>query len=303
MAGVLRLHMSRGRFLRRLRDLPGTLTGRVPDNTGIVPAIMMAGAIAVLTRLYEHTMRLAKGGIGDDGIRWKPLKPSTLILRRKVTTKSAISRLVSEIRKEGPARRRLFLKQLKSARKVFTEPRQRRIALRILGKMKGSSKSRQTMSDKRYKELYRLLTMKPPKPVRRPKKTTPAAHKLYDHLDEVRRRKYEKRLKVITFAAAGALILIDTMRMVGAFSPGYSGPDQKREVGPGGFTIDNNVEQFKFHQSDEPRKLGKDGNPILPRRNCIPDVTPDSWIEDAMEAMVAVLAGTDTMKRYFEGAA
>lgn len=294
---TLRLQMTRPEFVARLRDFPGTFTGRVPDTSRIVEPVVMAGALAMLARLYAHAMRLARGGTGDDGIRLEPLKAPTLALRQKVTTKSALSRLVSEVRKQGPARRKLFLTQLKRARTVFSDARQRRVTLSILRRIKP------TITEKRYNELFKLLHSKPPKLSRRPKNASPRQNALYDRLDTIKLKKYQKKLNVFAFAAAGALILYDSGRMVGAFSPAYQGGDQKREVKPGGFTLGNNVDYFVFHQSDEPRKLGKDGKPRLPRRNLIPDVIPDSWIRDARDAMTAVMGSADILRRYFEGAA
>lgn len=293
---TLRLQMDRPTFVKRLYELPGTLSGRISDTSNILEPVLMAGALAVLYRLHQHAQRLTQGGTGDDGTKLEPLKPSTLILRKKVTTKAALGRLVSEIRKQGSTRRRLFLTQLKRARQVFSDIRQRRVALGILRKMKPS------IPDKRYNELLKLLKSKPPAPVRRSNNASARRNELYDRLDAARLRKYQQRLNVVAFAAAGALILVDTTRMITAFSPSYSGSDQKREVGKGFFEIDNNVEYFKFHQSDEPRKIGKDGKPVLPRRNLIPDIIPQAWIDEAREAMMDVLGSVQTLKRYFEGA-
>lgn len=296
---TLQLNMTREAFLKRLRDLPGTLTGRVPDNTGIVPAIVMAGALAMLARLYHHAETLTRGGTGDDGTVLQPLAPSTLMLRRQVTTKGALRRMVSEIKKQGPTRRRLFLTQLKRARSLFTDERQRKVALHILERMRqpfGNTTPKPAMTDARYIKLKKLLESRPPKMKK---------HWAMNDPDDQRRLKaYQRKLNLVTFAAAGALILIDTGRLLGAFSPAYDGPDQEREVKPGGFKLDNNVEYFKYHQSDAPRKISKStGKPRLPRRNLIPDIIPHSWIEDARDAMAEVLGMPETIKRFFQGAA
>ena len=294
---TLRLRMSRAQFMERLRELPGTLAGTIPDRFGIVEPVIMAGALAMLTRLDQHVQKLTHGGIGDDGTQLEPLKAPTLVLRRKNTSKAALGRLVAEVRKQGASRRRLFLTQLKRARTVFSDKKQRRVALGILRKMKP------TIPEKRYSELLKLLSTKPPKLSRRPKNTSPQNNERYDRLDAIKMRRYERKLNVVAFAAAGALILIDTARMVGAFSPSYTGPDQKREIRPGSFELDNNVEYFKYHQSDQPRQAGPDGKPKLPRRNLIPDIIPAEWVKDARDAMVEALGKVGTLKQFFEGAA
>lgn len=67
----------------RLRQLPGVLSGRVPDPTGAAESIRQAVGIEALSILKEAYVAKARGGTDEAGIRWAPLDPKTIAYGRR----------------------------------------------------------------------------------------------------------------------------------------------------------------------------------------------------------------------------
>lgn len=65
-----------------IRRLPAILAGREPDPIGIARDIQMRAGLALLQEISRDFMTKARGGTGRDGIKWKPLHPSTIARRR-----------------------------------------------------------------------------------------------------------------------------------------------------------------------------------------------------------------------------
>jgi len=69
-----------------LRRLPAALAGRAPDPLGIARGIQLRLGVALLSKIQQAFIVKSRGGTGDDGIRWAPLKPQTIAQRRTTRT-------------------------------------------------------------------------------------------------------------------------------------------------------------------------------------------------------------------------
>lgn len=63
--------------------LVNMLTGREPDSLGIAQGVHTTIGFAALTDIQEDFLRKARGGVGEDGVKWKPLSPKTLAYSRR----------------------------------------------------------------------------------------------------------------------------------------------------------------------------------------------------------------------------
>ena len=74
------------RFAPRIREMtrsiPGILSGRLADTTGLVRGLHMRVGVAALSVLKEAFIVKARGGTDEAGIKWAPLSPITLARRR-----------------------------------------------------------------------------------------------------------------------------------------------------------------------------------------------------------------------------
>lgn len=73
---------SRADLRRLLRRLPRLLSGDEPDSHGVVRGVQLRLGVALLSKVQQAYREKARGQRGDDGIQWKPLKPSTMARRR-----------------------------------------------------------------------------------------------------------------------------------------------------------------------------------------------------------------------------
>ena len=62
--------------------LGGILSGRLPDEARVGEGFRSAIGFGALTDIKEAFVTKARGGRDEMGIRWKPLKPSTIANRR-----------------------------------------------------------------------------------------------------------------------------------------------------------------------------------------------------------------------------
>lgn len=66
-----------------LRSVPAILAGHAPDPYGIARALQLRLGVALLSKIQQAYVAKARGGRGDDGIQWRPLKASTVAGRRR----------------------------------------------------------------------------------------------------------------------------------------------------------------------------------------------------------------------------
>ena len=75
---------SRAELRALLGTLPAMLAGRARDPSGnqIVRQMQLRLGVALLSQVQQDYVAKARGGVGKDGIKWKPLAPQTLARRR-----------------------------------------------------------------------------------------------------------------------------------------------------------------------------------------------------------------------------
>lgn len=280
MSVTIRVRGTRAQVVQRLLQIGPTLSGAIRDVQAVVPEAFVAMGLAVLGLVHAHYDRLSQGGQGDDGTVWPELSPVTLGLRDKNTTPKAIAGLMSEVAKAPDYRRRMFERNLNKMKALFTPSSDgervnskaiRTKALRILELMKPY------LTEKRYERTRKQLKLLGPK-------------------QEKKRKEFFSR---VANAAAGALILRDSGRLFNSLSPILRPDnDQVLKTVPGLCEIGTNVEYAGYHQSNEPRKLKKDGTPVLPRRNFLPDIVPGEWLKEAARTLKQTIATPSFLIRF-----
>lgn len=264
------------KVLWKVANLPRYLSGELADDTGAIREALTAVGMVTLANIHDHFDVLSQGGVGHDGTQWEQLSVVTLALRQKDKGGAAISRLVTELTgnksKVGTGRRRMFLRNAQRMRQFYergANKAARRRALKIL------KLSKPYISETRYnntkKELERIGSNKP------------VARKTINRL---------------IFAAASALILRDTNDLFNSLEPVLGAMGQFFELGPGWVEVGTKKDYAKYHQSPEPRQLKADGTPILPRRPFIPDIIPNTWYDDAVNALTTVLGDARWMVKF-----
>jgi hypothetical protein len=266
---------NRSQALAKVRELVGMLSGRVPDK-GIAEGLLTRMGMALLGDVQESFVVKSQGGIGADGIKWAPLSPTTLALRRKATSQKIADRLIKQFKSLPIARKILIKKNYQALYRLYRAEgmsdqrslRARKYALRILELTKKS------MAPGRYSKLKAELSKDLPK----------------------------DRAKRTAWVGAFALILRDTGRLLNSLSPQIASPDRILRVMPGAFSVGSNVSYFRYHQSDKPRRLKRDGSPKLPRRQILPDQgkpIPAPWWADIKESLAQGLADPGLWQRHF----
>jgi hypothetical protein len=79
-------------------------TGKAQDPTGLGAAITIRAGNALLSKVQQAFVVKARGGVGEDGIKWAPLAPSTVAARlRKAglpgTKGAAVAKVIKAARK------------------------------------------------------------------------------------------------------------------------------------------------------------------------------------------------------------
>lgn len=286
MTVTIRVRGTREQVKARLRQIGPTLAGVVRDIQSVVPEVFLAMGMAMLGCVHAHYDRLSQGGTGDDGTVWPELSPVTLGLRDKVTTPKAIRDLMSEVSKAPAYRQRMFQRNLAKMSAVFET-----------GASDDGSKKFGAVV--RARALKILELMKPHITEARYDRTKRQLELLSERGKPNRKGKKEYFERVAT-AAAGGLILRDTGRLFNSLNPMLKVPnDTVAKITPGAIEVGTNVEYAPFHQSDAPRKMKKDGSgPVLPRRNFIPDVTPDAWVKEVAATLKDTLASPAFLVRF-----
>ncbi len=75
-------HGSRAQLRQVLGSLPSILAGRVADPLRIARGLQLRVGVALLSRVQQAFVVKSRGGTGDDGIKWKPMKPASIAQRR-----------------------------------------------------------------------------------------------------------------------------------------------------------------------------------------------------------------------------
>lgn len=73
---------SREQLRKLLADVPKILAGHAPDPLGIARGLQLRLGVALLSKVQQAFIVKSRGGTGDDGIKWPPLKPETIAQRR-----------------------------------------------------------------------------------------------------------------------------------------------------------------------------------------------------------------------------
>lgn len=63
--------------------LVGMLSGREPDRAGLARGVCMTLGYAALSDIKADYVRKARGGVGEDGVKWPPLSPKTIAYNRR----------------------------------------------------------------------------------------------------------------------------------------------------------------------------------------------------------------------------
>lgn len=79
---IVRFRGSRAELVTLLRTLVDAVTGAGPDRLAVARPVLARGAVALLSRIQGAFVQKARGGVGDDGIQWEPLKRKTIAARR-----------------------------------------------------------------------------------------------------------------------------------------------------------------------------------------------------------------------------
>jgi hypothetical protein len=88
---AVRFQGSRAELVTLLRSVTAAVSGSGPDRDAVAAAVLTRGAVALLSQIQTAFVVKARGGTGSDGIKWKPLAPSTIARRR--TSRSELRRL------------------------------------------------------------------------------------------------------------------------------------------------------------------------------------------------------------------
>lgn len=268
---------------QKIQDLPHVISGRVPDSTGAVHWLLLRVGMVVLDLVKDAYVTKSEGGTDQMGIKWEPLSPVTLILRRTRTGAKTITRLKNQLKKGT-------MKQRKAMRGLVKEQHERLKAI-IYGKTKedraARSRAKRILEKKFAKGLIRRTEYLEKKKV-------------------LEGKAKPQKLKDLAIAGAFAMILRDTGRLLNSLSPAGASGDTILLAGPGWIECGSRVDYMKYHQSAAPRALKKDGTPRLPRRQILPDDVgqfPAEWWAKINDAFQSGLKSKEFWLMYLGGMA
>ncbi|HMP07287.1 MAG TPA: hypothetical protein PJ982_13120, partial [Lacipirellulaceae bacterium] len=146
---------TRRQLVELLKKLPKVLAGKVYDQGGATAGVLKAMGLELLGKVQDAFEKKSTGGTDDLGVKWEPLAPATLALRRKNSGGSVVERLKRDFNKMGRDQRRLVATHYHrllslyraSAAKSTASASARRSARRILEFM------RPTIAPGRYAKL------------------------------------------------------------------------------------------------------------------------------------------------------
>ena len=102
-----------------IRSLTGMLTGKAPDTLGIAQGVFLSIGFAALGDIQRDYVVKSRGGVGEDGIQWEPLKPATIAARRLGPKDKKLPHIAERLAKEKEA--------AKAARASFEEQAKARL--------------------------------------------------------------------------------------------------------------------------------------------------------------------------------
>ncbi len=255
----------------RIRELPDVLSGRAPDPGGCVPILLNRVGLIVLGKVKEGYIQASQGGADAWGTPWPALSPTTLALRRIVTTPKAIARAKERFKKFSPEHQALVREHEQRITKALYSHAGKKAAIRVLQKKRRAG----TITQQEYAKKVKLI-------------------------EGQTKADAKARAKAVV-AGAYALILRDTGRLLNSLSPSFAGnADQILRTGPGFVEVGSNVQTdtglplLALHTSPKARKQKRDGTgDVLPRRKVIPDDTadiPSPWMEAIRKEVAATLS-------------
>lgn len=101
------------------RSLAGILTGKQPDTLGIARGVFLSIGFAALGDIQRDFVVKSRGGTGEDGVKWEPLKPATIAARRVGPKDKKLSHIAERLAAEKEA--------TKESRKRFDERAKERL--------------------------------------------------------------------------------------------------------------------------------------------------------------------------------
>lgn len=241
------------------------LTGREADDQGVARGVHTAIGFAALTDIQEDYLRKARGGTGEDGVKWPPLSPKTLAYSRRFGKgeKTALKKAagLGAHHKYGPGQNKGLLtkEQLKRWKQIFAS------------------------------RLNRLLLSLPPKQAK-----AQAAQIAWATL---KREGAKTMLEV--YGNRQVEILRDTGVLFNSLSPGQlgggatgvtytppssdGGAEQVFALISNGVIVGTNVEYASAHQNGDPSR-NLPARPFLPVGE-VPAVWEERWLDVATQAL------------------
>lgn len=73
---------SREQLRHLLAAVPHILAGQAADPQGIARGLQLRLGVALLSKVQQAFIVKSRGGVGDDGIQWAPMKPASIAQRR-----------------------------------------------------------------------------------------------------------------------------------------------------------------------------------------------------------------------------
>lgn len=98
-----------------LRSIPAILAGHKPDP-GFAEDIRLRLGVALLSQIQQDFLTKAQGGMGRDGIKWKPLSPYTIARRRKGPADKKSLTLKAKTRHLSASEKKEFMREYRKVR-------------------------------------------------------------------------------------------------------------------------------------------------------------------------------------------
>jgi hypothetical protein len=255
------LKASRSEGVAMIRDFVAAITGAPNRFSYAAESVMTAIGFAALGDIHQDFVRKARGGVGEDGVRWPPLSPKTLAYSRRFGSgeKSRLKKAAG-LGRANNQRGLLTAQQNKRWKRVYGQSLARFAASMDIG----SAKAR-------------------------------AAQVAWATL-----KKEGARTKLEVFGNRPHEILRDTGVLLNSLSPGQVGnsaanltpagssPDgQIFELQPQKVIVGTNVPYASKHQNGD-AKRGIPARPFIPRQ--VPQVWLERWVKAGARSMRAALS-------------
>jgi hypothetical protein len=119
MADVVYFRGNRRQARDLVRTMKGMLTGQAPDTLGIARGVFLSVGFAALGDIQRDFIVKSRGGTGEDGVQWAPLKPATIAQRRLGLKDKKLPHIAQRLAAEKEA--------TKAAREAFSEQAKARL--------------------------------------------------------------------------------------------------------------------------------------------------------------------------------